>query len=85
MNLNETIFFFDVMYIYVYIMMIESQDQEGRIIKINIKALNIMKGKIKPFGNSYHVLIKKEDAEKFDKRKPIGLLFFEWNGEGGAI
>lgn len=68
------------MYIHVYTMIIETTNIEGKTTKFNIKAINITKGKITESGNSYHVLIKKKDAEEYDKRKPIGILFFEWDG-----
>jgi hypothetical protein len=61
-------------------MILEFLDQKGQVVKINIKTLNILKRRIKPFGNSFHVLVKKEDVKDFDRRKPVGVLFFEWNG-----
>ena len=59
-------------------MKLKFEGLKGEVAKIGIKPLEIAKGKPKPFGNGYHVLLKKDTVEGMDRRKSVWVLFFEW-------
>ncbi|RLF97635.1 hypothetical protein DRN58_08430 [Thermococci archaeon] len=58
----------------------ELKVKNGRIEgKFNILPLLLSSGKISKFGNGYHILIKKEDAEEIGEGKKVGIILFDYN------
>lgn len=52
---------------------------EGRF---TVSPVLLAEGQIAICGSSYHISIRKKDAERIGKGKTVGVMLFEFNGEG---
>lgn len=55
------------------------KEESGYKECFNIVPILITTGKVREFGNSYHIVIKKEDAKLIGENRLIQLMIFEYN------